>query len=199
MPNSWASPVGTCPYFRMSFYAAGSRRISSAVAAPGERLRNAAKRLQLRMWLRCEWVPARMRQQLPRRRRQNCDIGAVHSPAAGCRLKRNGSSRRVRDDDAYLWGTEVGGSRANCDRCGRPWDRRSRPRRSSSVPGCGDVDVSGSLEAPSLDGTPMSGATFALGAKTKRGKWTTSFASVVPRHEPWGQVIPQQLSLSLRS
>jgi len=34
------------------------RRTSSAVAVSGERFKNAANRLQLLMWLRCEWGPS---------------------------------------------------------------------------------------------------------------------------------------------
>jgi hypothetical protein len=34
------------------------RRTSSAVAVSGERFKNAANRLQLWMWLRCEWGPS---------------------------------------------------------------------------------------------------------------------------------------------
>jgi hypothetical protein len=32
--------------------------MSSAVAVSGERLRNAANRLQLKMWLLCVWLPS---------------------------------------------------------------------------------------------------------------------------------------------
>jgi hypothetical protein len=34
------------------------RRTSSAVAVSGERFKNAANRLQLWIWLRCEWGPS---------------------------------------------------------------------------------------------------------------------------------------------
>ena len=34
------------------------RRTSSGVALSGDRFRNAAKRLQLEMWLRCECAPS---------------------------------------------------------------------------------------------------------------------------------------------
>ncbi len=35
-----------------------NRRMSSAVAVSGERVRNAANRLQLEMWLLCVWLPS---------------------------------------------------------------------------------------------------------------------------------------------